>query len=139
MIDNEQLKITSARVISTKRESMASDNSVELPDAIDSSLPTSFGPEMFKSEPEQQPDVELEEKVHDESIVQEKELEVETSEASTSHKKHSHHHHSKAKKKKDKKKKHKHKHKHHKHDHKKKAKEETLSSASSASNSPAQN
>ncbi|CAL8096925.1 unnamed protein product [Orchesella dallaii] len=136
--------IVSAGVLSSKHESMASDNSAELPDALDSSLPTSFEPEMFRTEKEieiESSEREVKAKFRsDTKSVESKDGEVEAGESS-SHKKHSHHshHHSKAKKKKEKKKKHKHKHKHkHSHEHKKKVKEETLSSASSGSNSPAQ-
>jgi len=135
--------VTTARVLSSKRESMASDNSAELPDAVDSSLPTSFEPEMFRTEKEieiESSEREVKERHRSETkLVETKDGEIEAGESASSHKKHSHHH-NKAKKKKEKKKKHKHKHKHkHSHEHKKKVKEETLSSASSASNSPAHN
>lgn len=96
IIDVEQPIASAAAVLPSKRESMASDNSAELPDAMDTSLPTSFEPEMFKSDkdlPEcQEVVIEAEDvKVHEVA----KEVEVETGESSSQHKKHSHHHHSK--------------------------------------------
>ncbi|ODM99054.1 Transcription initiation factor TFIID subunit 2 [Orchesella cincta] len=136
IVEIEQPKITPARVLSSKRESMASDNSAELPDALDSSLPTSFEPDMFRTEKEievESTEREVKERHRSETKVEPKDGEAEAAESASSHKKHSHHH-SKAKKKKEKKKKHKHKHHKHKHahEHKKKVKEETLSSGSSA-------
>ncbi|XP_021967944.1 transcription initiation factor TFIID subunit 2 [Folsomia candida] len=141
-----------ARILSSKRESMASDNSGDLPEAMDiDGMPTSFEPGMFKNDDLQKPRIKEEKGAktdvdngdhHDELVESNKDKEVRVKEegeepSTSSHKKHHHHHHNKAKKKKDKKKKHKHKHKH-KHEHKKKTREETLSSGSSGSNSPVQ-
>lgn len=81
-------------VLSTKRES---DHSAELPDALDTTLPTSFEPEMFKSDREPTEESrELEEK--DEGKIRDiKEIETDGGESSSQPKKHSHHHHSKVK------------------------------------------
>jgi transcription initiation factor TFIID subunit 2 len=140
----EPPKMISAKVLSSKRESMASDNSGELPESLDTSLPTSFEPGMFKKDKDRDRDREGKDREvadgdKEKERVREREKDEDDTAEQPPHKKHHHHHHSKVKKKKEKKKKHKHKHKHrHSHEHKKPKvpKEETLSSASSASNSP---
>lgn len=78
--------------MSTKRES---DHSAELPDALDTTLPTSFEPEMFKIERE--PVEESQDLVErDEGKIRDtKEIETDGGESSSQPKKHSHHHHSK--------------------------------------------
>jgi len=129
--------------LSSKRESQASDSSGELPEAMDTSLPTYFEPGMFKNDDMGVAPTEFftgVEEVVIQDVVEETETSMELPESTTStvtsaHKKHHHHHHAKAKKKKEKKKRHKHRHKH-RHDHKKKSKDEVMSSGSSASNSP---
>ena len=87
--------MTSAKVLSSKRESMASDNSGELPESMDTSLPTSFEPGMFKKEKEKERDVSRDSKERDreKDVVREKDKDEDTGEPP--HKKHHHHHHNK--------------------------------------------
>lgn len=72
------------------RDTAASEHSAELPEAKDSTLPTSFEPEMFKTEKETEPmQVEVGER-EDIKIRDIKELDAESGESSQ-HKKHGHH------------------------------------------------
>lgn len=88
--------MTSAKVLSSKRESMASDNSGELPESMDTSLPTSFEPGMFKKEKDRDRDVSRDSKDRDKEkdLVREKDKDEDTSDQPP-HKKHHHHHHNK--------------------------------------------
>jgi len=90
--------MTSAKILSSKRESMASDNSGELPEAMDTSLPTYFEPGMFKKETEAETPLPTVDEEPATSTKESTEVETAREEESTehhSHKKHHSHHHSK--------------------------------------------
>jgi len=99
-------EMVSAKVLSSKRESMASDNSGELPEAMDVvGLPTKFEPGMFKNDKDKSKnaedkstELELVKDVKPGGSSESKDVQIkdeETAEQSSSHKKHHHHHHSK--------------------------------------------
>jgi len=103
------VKMTPARILSSKRESNASDNSGELPEAVDVSLPTYFEPGMFKNDDMsvvQTDFVGIEEVVIQEVVEEERDVEIPVTPPSLGTldsalstpaplKKHHHHHHSK--------------------------------------------
>ena len=92
LLENEPPTMISAKVLSSKRESMVSDNSGELPEAMDTSLPTSFEPGMFKKEKDRDREISKESKEGDkEKRERDKDDESNASDAPPQ-KKHHHHH-----------------------------------------------
>jgi hypothetical protein len=92
--------MVSAKVLSSKRESNASDNSGELPETMDTSLPTSFEPGMFQPQNNQDSITTIKEEEEEEGMDEDEQGAEggegdEMSETSASHKKHHHHHHNK--------------------------------------------